>query len=136
MKRQRNTTFSLRIDWTVAGATPNAGQGGDRHICVKWRRDGDSNPGGAFTPTRFPGVRLKPLGHPSRGPAWWKHTPGLNAAQPSRCPPIDQQVARADPVEISGNGEAVKTGVWNIYLYAGFLKVSGMNDSVSLLAGM
>ena len=30
-----------------------------------WRRDGDSNPGGAFTPTRFPGVRLKPLGHPS-----------------------------------------------------------------------
>ena len=31
-----------------------------------WRRDGDSNPGGAFTPTRFPGVRLKPLGHPSR----------------------------------------------------------------------
>ena len=30
-----------------------------------WRRDGDSNPGGALTPTRFPGVRLKPLGHPS-----------------------------------------------------------------------
>ena len=31
-----------------------------------WRRDGDSNPGGALTPTRFPGVRLKPLGHPSQ----------------------------------------------------------------------
>ena len=30
-----------------------------------WRREGDSNPRGAFTPTRFPGVRLKPLGHPS-----------------------------------------------------------------------
>ena len=30
-----------------------------------WRMDGDSNPGGALTPTRFPGVRLKPLGHPS-----------------------------------------------------------------------
>jgi hypothetical protein len=38
--------------------------------CIKtvktWRRDGDSNPGGALTPTRFPGVRLKPLGHPSQ----------------------------------------------------------------------
>ena len=31
-----------------------------------WRRDGDSTPGGALTPTRFPGVRLNPLGHPSR----------------------------------------------------------------------
>ena len=31
----------------------------------QWRREGDSNPRGAFTPTRFPGVRLKPLGHPS-----------------------------------------------------------------------
>jgi hypothetical protein len=31
-----------------------------------WERtDGDSNPGDAFTSTRFPGVRLKPLGHPS-----------------------------------------------------------------------
>jgi hypothetical protein len=30
-----------------------------------WRRDGDSNPGEALTSTRFPGVRLKPLGHPS-----------------------------------------------------------------------
>gem|GEM_PF-5770347 len=28
-----------------------------------WRREGDSNPRGALTPTRFPGVRLKPLGH-------------------------------------------------------------------------
>lgn len=31
-----------------------------------WRREGDSNPRGAFTPTRFPGARLKPLGHPSQ----------------------------------------------------------------------
>ena len=37
-------------------------------VCAEgvWRRDGDSNPGGALTPTRFPGVRLKPLGHPSQ----------------------------------------------------------------------
>ena len=28
-----------------------------------WQREGDSNPWGACTPTRFPGVRLKPLGH-------------------------------------------------------------------------
>ena len=28
-----------------------------------WRRDRDSNPGYAFTHTRFPSVRLKPLGH-------------------------------------------------------------------------
>ena len=32
-------------------------------ILNKWRRDGDSNPGEALTPTRFPSVRLKPLGH-------------------------------------------------------------------------
>ncbi len=31
-----------------------------------WRRERDSNPRGAYTPTRFPGVRLKPLGHPSK----------------------------------------------------------------------
>jgi hypothetical protein len=29
------------------------------------RMRGDSNPRDAFAPTRFPGVRLKPLGHPS-----------------------------------------------------------------------
>src|SRR5262249_14155364 len=28
-----------------------------------WRRDRDSNPGGSFPPTRFPSVRLQPLGH-------------------------------------------------------------------------
>ncbi len=28
-----------------------------------WRRDRDSNPGDGFPPTRFPGVRLRPLGH-------------------------------------------------------------------------
>ena len=33
-------------------------------ILNKWRRDGDSNPGEALTPTRFPSVRLRPLGNP------------------------------------------------------------------------
>ena len=30
-----------------------------------WRRERDSNPRDAYTPTRFPSVRLQPLGHPS-----------------------------------------------------------------------
>src|SRR5262249_10822067 len=32
-------------------------------VDFKWRRDRDSNPGGSFPPTRFPSVRLQPLGH-------------------------------------------------------------------------
>ena len=32
---------------------------------IYWRREWDSNPRYAFTHTRFPSVRLKPLGHPS-----------------------------------------------------------------------
>src|ERR1700759_4001028 len=32
-------------------------------ITMNWRRDRDSNPGYACTYTRFPSVRLKPLGH-------------------------------------------------------------------------
>ena len=32
---------------------------------LKWRREWDSNPRYVFTHTRFPSVRLKPLGHPS-----------------------------------------------------------------------
>jgi hypothetical protein len=32
---------------------------------ARWRREWDSNPRYAFTHTRFPSVRLKPLGHPS-----------------------------------------------------------------------
>ena len=30
-----------------------------------WRRERDSNPRYSFPYTRFPGVRLQPLGHPS-----------------------------------------------------------------------
>ena len=33
-----------------------------------WRREWDSNPRYGFPHTRFPSVRLKPLGHLSRGP--------------------------------------------------------------------
>lgn len=36
---------------------------------VRWRTGWDSNPRYAFTHTRVPGVRLKPLGHLSRGNA-------------------------------------------------------------------
>jgi hypothetical protein len=32
---------------------------------VNWRREWDSNPRYGFPHTRFPSVRLKPLGHPS-----------------------------------------------------------------------
>jgi site-specific DNA recombinase len=45
----------------VKSATP-----GVRISVLKWRKEWDSNPRYAFTHTRFPSVRLKPLGHPSR----------------------------------------------------------------------
>ena len=34
-----------------------------------WRREWDSNPRYGFPHTRFPSVRLKPLGHLSEGPS-------------------------------------------------------------------
>ena len=46
-----------------------------------WRREWDSNPRGALTPTRFPSVRLKPLGHPSNSAALY---PRLGRTQGSR----------------------------------------------------
>src|ERR1700732_3931565 len=39
---------------------------GGRH---EWRREWDSNPRYGFPHTRFPSVRLKPLGHLSGGPS-------------------------------------------------------------------
>src|SRR5947208_8199737 len=36
--------------------------------CHSWRREWDSNPRYGFPHTRFPSVRLKPLGHLSGGP--------------------------------------------------------------------
>ena len=50
---------------SISGAPSSFEAFSERQRTGKWRRDGDSNPGGASTPTRFPGVRLKPLGHPS-----------------------------------------------------------------------
>ena len=43
------------------------------YLCVRagqlwfWRREGDSNPRYGCPYTRFPSVRLQPLGHPSAG---------------------------------------------------------------------
>jgi hypothetical protein len=39
--------------------------GGERGSYRNWRMGWDSNPRYAFTYTHFPGVRLRPLGHPS-----------------------------------------------------------------------
>src|ERR1700753_1752010 len=38
-------------------------------INALWRREWDSNPRYSFPHTRFPSVRLKPLGHLSGGPS-------------------------------------------------------------------
>ena len=35
----------------------------DLKILLKWRRERDSNPRNGFPFTRFPSVRLQPLGH-------------------------------------------------------------------------
>src|SRR5579885_2120689 len=42
-----------------------------RAILRNWRRGRDSNPRYGFPYTHFPGVRLRPLGHPS---AVWAHS--------------------------------------------------------------
>ena len=42
--------------------------GGVRSSVLDWRREWDSNPRYGFPHTRFPSVRLKPLGHLSGGP--------------------------------------------------------------------
>jgi hypothetical protein len=38
---------------------------GGRLRTITWRREWDSNPRYGFPYTRFPSVRLQPLGHPS-----------------------------------------------------------------------
>src|SRR5881396_3524357 len=63
------------------GSDVNASQRLERHVVIQqisiilddigrcwtvlWRREWDSNPRYGFPYTRFPSVRLKPLGHPS-----------------------------------------------------------------------
>jgi hypothetical protein len=55
----------------IAKTTPSLGptRGASRtekyHLLRRWRREWDSNPRYGFPYTRFPSVRLKPLGHPS-----------------------------------------------------------------------
>ncbi len=51
---------------------------------LKWRRERDSNPRDGFPSTHFPGVRLRPLGHPSVARA-----PVATAAFPASAARID-----------------------------------------------
>ena len=44
---------------------PNGGADAVPTQGLKWRRGRDSNPRYGFPYTHFPGVRLRPLGHPS-----------------------------------------------------------------------
>ncbi len=70
--------------------TPRSPLGGpppEARLGAGWRREWDSNPRYAFTHTRFPSVRLKPLGHPSADvhPGGAEHSsgpPGDNPFQP------------------------------------------------------
>jgi hypothetical protein len=60
-------TIELSGSWVVP-YTDELGTwdlGPDGRVAGIPRTGRDSNPREAFTPTRFPGVRLKPLGHPS-----------------------------------------------------------------------
>src|SRR4051812_3781417 len=58
----------------LAKITPTAGLIGrsraaeNPDVSGQWRREWDSNPRYGFPYTRFPSVRLKPLGHPSDAP--------------------------------------------------------------------
>ena len=55
----------------IAGQVRQSAVAGVPRGVPKWRKRRDSNPRYAFTYTHFPGVRLKPLGHPSpRGGAY------------------------------------------------------------------
>src|SRR5215813_13959831 len=58
-----------------------------RQILSSWRREWDSNPRYGFPYTRFPSVRLKPLGHPSGTVAAGNIT--LDARVTSRLPARD-----------------------------------------------
>src|ERR1700761_2530828 len=56
----------------IVGSLSHSGNQGR----MAWRREWDSNPRYGFPYTRFPSVRLQPLGHPS--------SPALATAQPGR----------------------------------------------------
>jgi hypothetical protein len=61
--RSRGTGQKQRPHWACEEA-PGALE--NRAAWGHWRREWDSNPRYGFPYTRFPSVRLKPLGHPSR----------------------------------------------------------------------
>lgn len=48
----------------------------------RWRRERDSNPRYSFPYTRFPGVRLRPLGHPSGAAQATRRRSGRKGPQP------------------------------------------------------
>src|SRR5271165_3214320 len=50
-----------------------------------WRREWDSNPRYGFPHTRFPSVRLKPLGHPSAAEDGGRTTEDKEEDQKSSC---------------------------------------------------
>jgi hypothetical protein len=58
MGSKGNLIRTLAAASGVTPATPSV-----RSSVLNWRREWDSNPRYAFTHTRFPSVRLKPLGH-------------------------------------------------------------------------
>ena len=61
-----------------------------------WRREWDSNPRYALTYTRFPSVRLKPLGHPSiRSPILSPLRPKRNTAQTQDSHKLQRRHARS-----------------------------------------
>ncbi len=67
---------------TLAAASGvKSAAGGVRSSVLKWRRGRDSNPRDGYPPTHFPGVRLRPLGHPS------SKAPHYSEATPSSKPP-------------------------------------------------
>ena len=84
----------------AAGVKPTTP--GVRSSVLKWRREWDSNPRYAFTYTRFPSVRLKPLGHLSRSRPLNSSPPcpGKPRRLPAHAPPPQPAPAHAPPPSI------------------------------------
>src|SRR5271170_1916400 len=87
------------------------------HILKSWRRGRDSNPRYGFPHTHFPGVRLQPLGHPSRSPSFERGariTPGGGGVQVgavSLAWTLRAAVRKRDVVTADGE-EATCCGCW------------------------
>ena len=74
--------------WPVWNQAAGCGQGSEGLRGRSWRRERDSNPRYGFPYTRFPSVRLQPLGHPSaivgRGGRTIVAVHGLTSSAPVR----------------------------------------------------